>query len=274
VHTLVIGAPAVGKKLLTAAAQSLNPVFYEAHPSKVTVAGVCSTASYKDGVWRSHPGYLPLAHRGVFAIQDFHGVKAGHRSQLLDVFNGLMEEGRVIDATAGKETHAALTSLHLDLNKRTDLFPDSTLQGATLMARRLNDLQMPMTILSRFDFIIDIPWDAQRQIDIALAMYDQPIHDMGPTATDHSAARGVRDLKVLVALLRSDHPTVHFPSEIRHMMLQRHKDFLDKNQAQLEEHPWISDFQTRLVQTRWPGRLSIVWLSPSIGKRLTSSLVW
>ena len=75
IHTLVIGAPGVGKKLLTEAAKCLNPAFQEAHPSKATAAGVCSTALTMHGSWISKPGYLPLAHRGVFAIQDFHAVK-------------------------------------------------------------------------------------------------------------------------------------------------------------------------------------------------------
>jgi hypothetical protein len=65
----------------------LNPVFHEAHPSKVTAAGVCSTAVQADGVWRSKPGYLPLSHLGVFAIQDFHTVKNTERDRLMGLFN-------------------------------------------------------------------------------------------------------------------------------------------------------------------------------------------
>ncbi len=185
IHTFVIGAPAVGKKLLTEAAKCLNPVFQEAHPSKATAAGVCSTAMTLNGMWISKPGYLPLAHRGVFAIQDFHAVKDAAREKLLGVFNMVMEDGVVIDSTAARQTHPALTSIHLDTNKRTDLFPDSQLRGDTIVAKRLDDIRVPMTILSRFDFIIDIPRDAMRQMEISLAMYDRP----GNVQTPHNPAQ-------------------------------------------------------------------------------------
>jgi hypothetical protein len=167
VHTLVIGAPAVGKKLLTEAAQCLNPTFQEAHPSKATAAGVCSTALQQEGKWVAKPGYLPLADRGVFAIQDFHSVKNAQREKLLGIFNMVMEDGRVIDSTAARQTHPALTSIHLDTNKRSDLFPDSQLRGETIIAKRLDDIRIPMTILSRFDFVIDIPRDTERQLEVS-----------------------------------------------------------------------------------------------------------
>ena len=53
----------------------------------------------------------------------------------------VMEGGVVIDSTAAKQTHSALTSIHLDTNKRTDLFPDSQLHGDTVVAKRLDSLQ-------------------------------------------------------------------------------------------------------------------------------------
>jgi hypothetical protein len=185
IHTLVIGAPAVGKKLLTEAAQCLNPAFEEAHPSKATAAGMCSTAVQENGAWRSKPGYLPLAHRGVFAVQDFHAVKDAQREKLLGIFNMVTEDGQVIDSTAARQKHAALTSIHLDTNKRTALFPDSQLRGDTIVAKRLDVIRIPMTILSRFDFVIDIPRDVMRQMEISLAMYDRP----GNVQTPYGPAR-------------------------------------------------------------------------------------
>jgi hypothetical protein len=66
---LILGAPAVGKKLARDEAQALNPIFQEAHPSKVTLAGISSTSYFNNGSWRSAPGYLPRAHQGLCAVQ-------------------------------------------------------------------------------------------------------------------------------------------------------------------------------------------------------------
>ena len=248
-HTLVIGAPAVGKKLLVDAARILNPIFHEAHPSKVTAAGVCSTAVQEDGVWRSKPGYLPLSHRGVFAIQDFHTVKNAERERLLGLFNMVMEDGRVIDSTAARQTHPALTSIHLDTNKRTDLFPGSQLRGETIVAKRLDDIRIPMTILSRFDFIIDIPRDAQRQIDIALAMYGRQETKVGPQPGSHTLAEWARKLQVLVAYLRTEHAQITFLPEITTVMQQKHEELSQVNEKLLDQLPWLSDIQARLTNS-------------------------
>jgi MCM P-loop domain len=248
-HTLIIGAPAVGKKLLTEAARVLNPVFYEAHPSKATVAGVCSTAKQEKGVWRSEPGYLPLAHRGVFAIQDFHAVKNAEREKLLGVFNMVMEDGKAYDSTAARQKHPALTSIHLDMNKRTDLFPDSQLRGETIVAKRLDDIQIPMTILSRFDFIIDIPRDIQRQIEVALAMYDRSVRIVAPANAAQKSPEWARHLQVLVALLRTEHEEIVFPAEIMDVMQQKHQALLQRIENLLDQRPWLSDIQTRLANT-------------------------
>jgi hypothetical protein len=248
-HTLIIGAPAVGKKLLTEAAQCLNPAFEEAHPSKATVAGVCSTATQKEGVWVSKPGYLPLAHRGVFAIQDFHAVKDAQREKLLGIFNMVMEDGRVIDSTAARQTYPALTSIHLDTNKRTDLFPDSQLRGDTIVARRLDDIRIPMTILSRFDFIIDIPRDPKRQLEVSLAMYQRPSMVHGTMSPVQRRSEWSRRLQVLVALLRTEHADIDFPEPIlRHMQRQQER-LWQESMDQLRTIPWLSDFQSRLTNS-------------------------
>ena len=248
-HTLVIGAPAVGKKLLVDAARILNPVFYEAHPSKVTVAGICSTAVQQQGVWRSKPGYLPLAHRGVFAIQDFHSVRDRQRENLLGLFNMVMEEGQVTDATAAQTTHPALTSIHLDANKKSDLFPDSQLRGETIVAKRLDDIKIPMTNLSRFDFIIDSPRDTQRQIDIALAMYERPDHVVGTRVERHAQDQWARQLQVLVALLRTKHRTLTFSPDIARVMQSKHDKLTQADPELYYKLPWLGDFQTRLTNS-------------------------
>jgi MCM P-loop domain len=248
-HTLIIGAPAVGKKLLVDAARVLNPVFQEAQPHKVTVAGVSSTAGKKNGIWRSDPGFLPIAHRGVFAIQDFHSVERAMRVRLLGTFNMVMEDGRVIDSTASRQTHPALTSIHLDMNKRTDLFPGSPLQGETIVAQRLDDIRIPMTSLSRFDYIIDIPRDPQRQMDVALAMFDGVGQNAAPQSVGRALAPWARKLQVLAAFLRSSNADITFTPEIKAQMQQKYKELNDSNEQMIHQLPWLSDFQARLVNS-------------------------
>lgn len=123
IHSLVIGPPAVGKKLITEAIRILNPVVTEAHSGKVTVAGLSGTATKRDGSWTSTPGLIPQAHRGTTIIQDFHHAR--RKEDLMGVFSLVMEDGRVIDSSAAKKTHLALTSLHLDLNRLSQVSPSS-----------------------------------------------------------------------------------------------------------------------------------------------------
>jgi DNA replicative helicase MCM subunit Mcm2 (Cdc46/Mcm family) len=202
-----------------------------------------------DGVWVSRPGYLPLAHRGVFAIQDFHAVKDAQREKLLGIFNMVMEDGQVIDSTAARQTYPALTSIHLDTNKRTDLFPDSQLRGDTIIARRLDDIRIPMTILSRFDVIIDIPRDPERQREVALAMYQQPVQVQGTTTPAQRRSAWSRKLKVLVALLRTEHAEISFPESIRRHMRRQQEQLWQGSKEELQKFPWLNDFQTRLTNS-------------------------
>lgn len=246
-HTLIIGAPAVGKKKLTEAAQVLNPVFQEAQPTKATAAGVQSTSRQGEGgVWKSDPGYIPLAHHGVFAIQDFHSVKRARREKLLGIFNMVMEDGKVEDSTAANVEHPTNTSIHLDTNKRTDLFPDSKLQGDTIVAKRLDDIRIPMTSLSRFDFIVDIQRDIDRQKEIAKEMFEVSDEEMDDNGSDKSPNHWARKLKVLVAFLRTKHEEVKFPEETREAMKKEQDDLWESYEKGQDRWPWLSDFLTRL----------------------------
>jgi hypothetical protein len=149
----------------------------------------------------------------------------------------VMEDGRVIDSTAARQTHPALTSIHLDTNKRADLFPDSQLRGDAIIARRLDDIRIPMTILSRFDFIIDIPRDAERQMEVALAMYDRPGDVQGPRSPTSRRADFCRKLRVLVAHLRTEHAEIHFPDGIRAYMRSKQEEIWRASADALQSLP-------------------------------------
>jgi hypothetical protein len=160
-----------------------------------------------------------------------------------------MEDGRVIDSTAARQTHPALTSVHLDTNKKSDLFPGTQLRGETIVARRLDDIRIPMTLLSRFDFIVDIPRDARRQMDVALAMYGRQEASVGSPSGEQTPTDWARKLQVLVAYLRSKHARIPFPPAITAAMQDKHAALRHDNDPLLEELPWLSDLQSRLANS-------------------------
>jgi hypothetical protein len=243
IHSLVIGAPATGKKLLIEAIRALNPVYQEARGGKLTVAGICGTAKYDGDKWRSEPGYVPLANGGVFAIQDFHHVKTVQRDKALDTLSLVMEDGKVIDSTSARQVHHALTAIHLDTNKRSDLFPEAAV-GKSLQ----EDIGIAMHLLSRFDYICDIKRDAQRQKAIALSMYDG-VSTVSAQHPDAVREKWTRELQLMVAYIRSKHPTVDI-QPVASYMRQRHEQLMAMVEQQFESVPaLLSDFQTRTVNS-------------------------
>jgi MCM P-loop domain len=161
-HSLIIGPPAVGKKLLTLAAKVLNPVSEEIGvvDSKITMPGLIGNASLgKNNTWKSNPGYFTMASEGVLCIQDFHEIKK-NRKEIFGALSKLMEDGEVIDSSSARTTFKANTSIHLDMNRKSQVYKG---EGSTEFA----DINIPINILSRFDFIIDIPQDNQRQLVVA-----------------------------------------------------------------------------------------------------------
>lgn len=242
-HGLVIGAPATGKKLLIEAIRALNPVYQEARGSKLTVAGICGTAYNQGGEWRSRPGYVPLADGGAFVIQDFHHVKASQRDKVLDTLALAMEDGKVIDSTSARQVHHALTAIHLDTNKQSDLFPEAKV-GRSLQ----KDIGIAMHLLSRFDFVIDIVRDAERQKAIALAMYD------GGTTVSSEHPEAIREtwereLRVMVAYLRHKHTAIDLQA-VNPYMRQLHEQLMAGVEELFESVPvLLSDFQTRTVNS-------------------------
>lgn len=235
IHSLVIGAPAVGKKLARDAIRAINPTFQEAHPSKVTVAGISATTFHTAGGWTSKAGYIPLAHQGAFVIQDYHTVET-QRKKIQGTFSMAMEDGVVEDSTAARKTHMAQTAIHLDLNKISDLSPQLLDK-----IHRLDDIKMPMHLLSRIDYIVDIKRDTARQMAVALAMYSS----LTSTQEMPEDAEASRSLRLLIAYLRTVHASVSFDPVVREHMRLKHGELMETNRAHLERLPWLSDFQTR-----------------------------
>jgi len=74
-HSLIIGPPAVGKGKLAEVVQVLNYIYNSASGIRWSTAGLIAKSQSSKGNNRSEPGLIPLSHRGVFVMQDFHVSK-------------------------------------------------------------------------------------------------------------------------------------------------------------------------------------------------------
>lgn len=116
-HSLIIGPPASGKKLLTMIAKILNPISFEisSNSFKTTSAGLIGSVETKRGGKKiSRPGYLPLASDGIVCIQDFHELtKKKNGSELMASFSQFMEERYDSDLVSQLESPRLINSIEL-----------------------------------------------------------------------------------------------------------------------------------------------------------------
>ena len=239
-HSLVIGAPASGKKLLTMIAAVLNPVALEVSSSaaKITPAGLVGNVIRKNnGMASSKPGYLPLASHGVLCIQDFHEVTR-KENDLWGIFSKVMEDGEVIDSTSARTKHDAVTSIHVDMNKLSQVNPDRN-------ATTFTDLNIPMNIISRFDFIIDIPPDIDRQLNIVLAMVGGE-KVLSTTMYEFHDPEWKKKLKRIIAYLSTVYNKAYISHDVSDYLRSKFQTFIDENVKYREYQKQIPSMLTRL----------------------------
>lgn len=238
VHTLAIGAPGSGKKLLQRAAWALNANISEANPVKITAAGLNGVArQIKDG-WISEPGLIPEAHKSTFILQDFHAVRANQRIAALDTFSMVMEDGKCIDSTAAKREHPAETAIHLDTNKITDLFPEKKVKGFT------ENVNIPLNVLSRFDYIVNIPPDIEKQIEISLERFrGNTIIGQKP---EDRLQKWAEKMQKLTAYMRDKHSEIEIPVDVRAYARKKFEELQKENIEHLKDLPLLSDFMQRM----------------------------
>ena len=192
-HGLLVGPPAVGKELVHIVAQVCNPTFEEAYPSKVTVAGLCGAERMAKGGFRADPGLLSLADQGVLSIQDFHTVANDQRRGLYEAIAMLAQDGKIVDASAARTTHKATAALLLDLNRKSDLgLPNKDF---------LDDVGLPIKLLSRLDLLMAFPSDPMHQAHVGTYLIYLLAKGQMAGSLDKDAA-WVREVQLLVAYLR------------------------------------------------------------------------
>ncbi len=242
-HSLVIGPPNVGKSYLTAIAKILNPISQEisSNSLKFTSAGLVGTVKPRSNKNISEPGILPQNHQGVVCIQEFHDIRRKKRQEICGLFVRLMEEGQVIDSTSANTIHKSETALHIDMNRYSQINP-------TVPYNSFSDIDIPMNMLARFDFIMEIPRDSQRQDEITHQMA-QEIKRMGPSNNQTTQNKWMTDLQILVAFLRTEYDRVKIPDDVGNYIDQKVSEIISKmrNSNVVSHH--VQDFQLRLVRS-------------------------
>jgi DNA repair photolyase len=238
-HSLVIGAPASGKKLLTLIAKILNPIAFELSSSgaKLTPAGLIGNVKHEKGENISNPGYLPLASSGIVCIQDFHEITKNSK-QFSAILSKVMEDGEVIDSTSARTKHSAVTSVHVDMNRMSQV-------DLSAEYNKYTDLNIPINVLSRFDFIIEIPADVERQAAITLAMAAGP-RTLGTRNAQAAEPDWQRDLKVIVAHLASTFDYAEIKEDESLYIQEKLKDLLNQNRRHFKKQKHFDAMLTRL----------------------------
>ncbi|MCB2211361.1 hypothetical protein KQI52_04555 [bacterium] len=235
-NSLVIGPPGAGKKLLTTAALILNPTGEEVASAdgKLTLAGLIGNKKSTTAGQMVHPGYIPRASHGVLCIQDFHEIKRD-RKPIFAMFSKLMEDGEVIDSTSTRANFKALTAIHLDTNRVSQVRPLKPDQ---------QDIDIPVNILSRFDFVVELERGEKSQLNVA----DEILRQWGQTeASLESSAEGnwKRVLKRIVAYVRTYFRKAEIPEDLRDYMVERMNAIWDEMKEEFPDQKALTDFSAR-----------------------------
>ena len=192
-HGMIIGPPNVGKSKLTDAAKAINPISSEMGnvSAKQTAAGKIGKVREVKGVTMSTGGILPSSSGGVVSIQDFHLMEGNARRTFFEISSLLMEKGFVRDDTSANASIEANVSLLVDMNRYHQVNRSNPPEPNTYA-----DLDIPINILSRFDFILEIPKDSERQEQVS---DDLPISESAPSN------QWQLEIKDLIAFLRDNY---------------------------------------------------------------------
>lgn len=247
IHTCLIGPPASGKKLLWVCAQKINVVSQESHPIRTTEAGLTGTMTEKKGNWTVTPGRIPLANTGVFGIQDFDKTKK--KFELLSILGMVMEDGTCLISGAAREKLSAEVAIHIDLNRRSDLFAEAV--GAK---QAMEDIELPFYILSRFDYITELEKNLRLQTDKSYKLLQASTATKTTNKTkigSHCGKHGLevdRFLKLIVAYVMAEFDEIEMGA-VRRYMLKKFREIEKLNKDSFKKMPELASFQMRLVNS-------------------------
>ncbi len=243
-HSLIIGPPSSGKKLLTVIAKILNPIAFEvtANKSKVTSAGLIGRVVKRGSESISIPGYIPMASKGIVCIQDFHEfMKRNDGRGIMASFSQFMEDGRLTDSTSAMTDHTATTSLHIDMNRLSQVSNVSD-------KITFEDLNIPKNILSRFDFIMDIPQNNEMQTLVSDAMLEHG-KIFNTMELTQETPEWAKKLKRIVAYILTNYQTSTMKSDVAQYLKNKLHDYLEEKADEFGSHIEIEMLTPRLINS-------------------------
>jgi len=187
IHVLLIGDPGIAKSQLLRYVIKLSPRGIYTSGQSSTSAGLTATAvkdEFGDGRWTLEAGALVLADMGVAAVDEMDKMQKEDRSALHEA----MEQQSISVAKAGitatlKSRCALLGAANPKYGRFDDFAPIS------------DQINMPASLLSRFDLIFVMTDKPDKKRDNAIADHILKAHSIGELIQQHrkNPIEGVND---------------------------------------------------------------------------------
>ncbi|MEI6233990.1 MAG: hypothetical protein WCT04_13120 [Planctomycetota bacterium] len=242
IHDLVIGPPGSGKGKIAKVGAALQPVSKRVEPQALTEDGLYGGTGSSGGRRVVRAGLIPQANEGVFIIEDFHQANALKNRRLTTSFSYTMETGRCEAANASRTSYDAQVAFHIDSNRLSDVDPRrfNKKNMSKGLARVTEDTGLPSNVLTRLDYICELPRDPKRQLELSLMIARTPLSEQSENARSTT-----RLLQVIIALLRTKIPMVSIDAEVAEYMEKRFRSIINVRLEVLFAHPDYSDFMSR-----------------------------
>ncbi|MDD1686858.1 minichromosome maintenance protein MCM [Methanoregula sp.] len=177
IHVLLIGDPGIAKSQLLRYIVKLSPRAIYTSGQSSTAAGLTATAvkdEFGEGRWTLEAGALVLADMGIAAVDEMDKMEKGDRSALHEA----MEQQSISVAKAGitatLKSRCALLGAANPKYGRFDMFGDLSEQ-----------INMPPSLLSRFDLIFIMTDQPDQKLDLAIAEHILKAHSTGELIAQH-----------------------------------------------------------------------------------------
>jgi replicative DNA helicase Mcm len=178
IHVLLIGDPGIAKSQLLRYVVKLSPRAIYTSGQSSTSAGLTATAvkdEFGDGRWTLEAGALVLADMGVAAVDEMDKMQKEDRSALHEA----MEQQTISVAKAGiTATLKSRCALLGAANPKYGRFDEFTPIG--------EQINMPASLLSRFDLIFVMGDKPDPKKDEAIADHILKAHSIGETIAQHT----------------------------------------------------------------------------------------
>jgi replicative DNA helicase Mcm len=177
IHVLLIGDPGIAKSQLLRYVVKLSPRAIYTSGQSSTSAGLTATAvkdEFGDGRWTLEAGALVLADMGIAAVDEMDKMHKEDRSALHEA----MEQQSISVAKAGiTATLKSRCALLGAANPKYGRFDDYAPIG--------DQINMPASLLSRFDLIFVMSDKPDHKRDAAIAEHILKAHNIGETIAQH-----------------------------------------------------------------------------------------